>query len=112
MREPSSPPLSWSRRRFVQGTAAAGLLSPGTLLAQPAPWAQRPAGNPSRLTFVVWQYGKIYEQIAKQFEDDWGVKLNQIIEPNVEPQVAKLTTMFAAGDEVDVSLSPIQYLAS
>jgi hypothetical protein len=43
---------------------------------------------------------------------DGGVKLNQIIEPNVEPQVAKLTTMFAAGDEVDVSLSPIQYLAS
>src|SRR5215470_15406778 len=106
MPEPSSPPLSLSRRRFVQGAAAAGLLSPGTLLAQPAPWAQRPAGNPSRLTFVVWQYGKIYEQIAKQFEDDWGVKLNQIIEPNVEPQVAKLTTMFAAGDEVDVSLSP------
>jgi hypothetical protein len=94
MREPSSPPLSWSRRRFVQGAAAAGLLSPGTLLAQPAPWAQRPAGSPSRLTFVVWQDGKIYEQIAKQFEDVWGVKLNQIIEPNVEPQVAKLTTMF------------------
>jgi ABC-type glycerol-3-phosphate transport system substrate-binding protein len=105
-----STPLS--RRRFVQGAAAAALLSPGTLLAQSAPWAQRPAGNPSRLTFVVWQYGKIYEQIAKQFEDDWGVKLNQIIEPNVEPQVAKLTTMFAAGDEVDVSLAPIQYLAS
>src|SRR5215471_11686989 len=105
-----STPLS--RRRFVQGAAAAGLFSPGSLLASPAAWAQRPAGNPSRLTFVVWQYGKIYEQIAKQFEDDWGVKLNQIIEPNVEPQVAKLTTMFAAGDEVDVSLSPIQYLAS
>ena len=71
-----------------------------------------PRRQPAKLTFVVWQYGKIYEQIAKQFEDDWGVKLNQIIEPNVEPQVAKLTTMFAAGDEVDVSLSPVQYLAS
>jgi len=102
MREPSSPPLSWSRRRFVQGAAAAGLLSPGTLLAQPAPWAQRPAGSPSRLTFVVWQDGKIYEQIAKQFEDVWGVKLNQIIEPNVEPQVAKLTTMFATALVRDV----------
>ena len=112
MRAPGSVHPSLSRRRFVQGAAAAGLLSPRALLAQSTPWAQRPSGNPQRLTFVVWQYGKIYEQIAKQFEDDWGVKLNQIIEPNVEPQVAKLTTMFAAGDEVDVSLSPVQYLAS
>jgi ABC-type glycerol-3-phosphate transport system substrate-binding protein len=112
MGAPGSVGPSLSRRRFVQGAAAAGLLSPKALFAQPTPWAQRPSGNPQRLTFVVWQYGKIYEQIAKQFEDDWGVKLNQIIEPNVEPQVAKLTTMFAAGDEVDVSLSPVQYLAS
>jgi ABC-type glycerol-3-phosphate transport system substrate-binding protein len=109
------PSTSLDRRRFVQGAAAAaaaGMLGPHPLAAQGGPWALRPAGNPQKLTFVVWQYGKIYEQIAKQFEDDWGIKLNQIIEPNVEPQVAKLTTMFAAGDEVDVSLSPIQYLAS
>src|SRR5437870_987907 len=113
---PSPAPLTpLDRRRFVQGVAAVAAgaaLSPRILGAQGAPWAQRPPGNPQKLTFVVWQYGKIYEQIAKQFEDDWGIKLNQIIEPNVEPQVAKLTTMFGAGDEVDVSLSPIQYLAS
>lgn len=79
---------------------------------QAGPWAQRPPGNPGSVNFVVWQYGKIYEQIAKQFEDDWGVKVQQIIEPNVEPQVAKLTAMFAANEPVDVSQSPIQYLAS
>src|SRR6266481_3141752 len=71
--------------------------------AQGGPWAQRPPGHPRQVTFVVWQYGKIYDQIAKQFEDDWGVKVNQVIEPNVEPQVAKLTAMYAAGDTVDVS---------
>jgi hypothetical protein len=38
------------------------------------------------------------------------VKLNQIIEPNVEPQDATLTTMFAAGDTVDASQSPMQCL--
>src|SRR5262249_871284 len=106
-------PMTWTRRQFITtATAAAGAgLTPG--LARPqSPWAQRPSATASSLTFVVWQYGKIYEQIAKQFEDDWGVKLNQIIEPNVEPQVAKLTTMFAAGDQVDVSQSPMQYLAS
>ena len=104
----------WSRRQFVgTGVAAAGAtLAPGLARAQGGHWTQRPPGNPGSVTFVVWQYGKIYEQIARQFEDDWGVKVNQIIEPNVEPQVAKLTTMFAAGDAVDVSQSPMQYLAS
>jgi hypothetical protein len=104
----------WSRRRFIQAsTAAAGLgLMPRRASAQAAPWAVRPSGNPSSVTFVVWQYGNIYQQIAQQFEHDWGVKINQIIEPNVEPQVAKLTAMYAAGDAVDVSLSPMQYLAS
>ena len=29
----------------------------------------RPFDDPSNVTFVVWQYGKIYEQIAKQFEE-------------------------------------------
>ena len=108
-------PTSLHRRRFLQGAAAgaaAAMLGPRSLAAQGGPWAQRPPGNPQKLTFVVWQYGKIYEQIARQFEDDWGVKLNQIIEPNVEPQVAKLTAMYAAGDAVDVSLSPMQYLSS
>ena len=103
----------WSRRQFIATTAAAAGagLTPAIARAQAGPWAQRPPGNPGSVTFVVWQYGKIYEQIAKQFEDDWAVKVNQIIEPNVEPQVAKLTTMFAAGDNVDVSQSPMQYLA-
>lgn len=104
----------WSRRQFLGTTAAAagaGLL-PRAAGAQAGPWAQRPPGTADRVTFVVWQYGKIYEQISKQFEDDWGVKVNQVIEPNVEPQVAKLTAMYAANEPVDVSQSPIQYLAS
>lgn len=103
-----------ARRRFLHACAAAAgvTVAPGLLRAAEGPWAQRPPGNPDSVTFVVWQYGKIYQQIAAQFEQDWGVKINQIIEPNVEPQVAKLTAMYAAGDTVDVSQSPIQYLAS
>src|SRR4029453_3505387 len=72
----------WSRRELI-GTAAAAAgatLAPGLARAQGGPWAQRPPGTPGSVTFVVWQYGKIYEQIARQFEDDWGVKVNQIIE--------------------------------
>src|SRR5947209_18639086 len=104
----------WSRRQLLASAVAAagaGAL-PRAARAQAGPWAQRPPGNPGSVTFVVWQYGKIYEQIARQFEDDWGVKVNQVIEPNVEPQVAKLTAMYAAGDTVDVSQSPMQYLAN
>ena len=74
---------SIGRRRFVQGSMAAASLGllPRSLGAQVAgPWSARPAGNPASLTFVVWQYGKIYDQIGKQFEQDWNVKLNQIID--------------------------------
>ena len=93
-RSPFSP-AHLDRRQFLRTSAAAAgvAMMPGTLGAQATPWATRPAGNPASVTFVVWQYGKIYEQIAKQFEQDWSVKVNQIIEPNVEPQVAKLTAM-------------------
>ena len=41
--------------------------------------------QPAAAPFVVWQYRKIYDQIGKQVKQDWSVKLNQIIEPNVEP---------------------------
>jgi len=115
MRRSTHSSTSIARRRFVQGSVAAATLGmvPRSVAAQAAgPWATRPAGNPPPLTFVVWQYGKIYDQIGKQFEQDWSVKLNQIIEPNVEPQVAKLTAMYAAGDPVDVSQAPVQYLSS
>ena len=111
---PTAPSYrAWTRRQLLATSAAAAgaTLTPRLARGQ-SPWAQRPAGTPGNVSFVVWQYGKIYEQIARQFEDDWGVKVNQIIEPNVEPQVAKLTTMFAAGDQVDVSQSPMQYLAN
>ena len=103
-----------ARRRFLQACAAAAGAGamPGILTASSGPWAERPPGDPDSVTFVVWQYGKIYQQIADQFEADWGVTIDRIIEPNVEPQVAKLTAMFAAGDIVDVSQAPVQYLAS
>ena len=76
-------------------------------------WAEMPKGKkPDEVTMVVWQFAQIYERIVPRFQADWGVPVNAIIEPNVEPQVAKLTAMFAAGEYVDVSQSPIQYLAS
>ena len=65
-RSPFSP-AQLDRRQLLRTSAAAAGLSmmPGALGAQTGPWAERPAGTPSQVTFVVWQYGKIYEQIAK-----------------------------------------------
>jgi ABC-type glycerol-3-phosphate transport system substrate-binding protein len=129
-----------SRREFLRGSViAASVLvgsaaiaacapsgtSPSPAPAKPAsptappktasatPWADPPKSpKPDRLTFVVWQYGNIYDKIVPEFESAWEVKVNPIIEPNVEPMVAKLTSMFAAGEQIDVTQAPFQYLGS
>ncbi len=84
---------------------------PASGVAQP--WAEPPAvAKPGQLNYVVWQYGNIYEKVTPEFERDWDVKVNPIIEPNVEPMVAKLTSMYAAGEQIDVTQAPFQYLGS
>ena len=107
IRDVATPPLPPDvRRRGGPRPDATGPERPARTLGG------APAGQSSKRHLVVWQYGNIYQQIAQQFEQDWSVKVNQIIEPNIEPQVAKLTAMYAAGEAVDVSQSPIQYLSS
>lgn len=61
---------------------------------------------------MVWQYGNICDKITPQFEADWGVKVKPDIEPNVEPMVAKLTSAYAAGEQIDVTQAPFQHLGS
>ncbi len=80
--------IGWRRRRFIQAsTAAAGVgLMPRGLSAQASPRTVRPPGNPSSVTFVVWQYGHIYQQIAQQFEQHWGVKINQSMARAQDPR--------------------------
>lgn len=104
-----------ARRNFLQilgAVAAAGTgLLPQELLADGA-YAARPDSDTKDINLVVWQYGNIYEEIAAKFEADWGVKVDKVIEPNIEPQIAKLTTMFAAGEDVDVFVSLLSTMAS
>ena len=67
-----------TRRDALLGLAAAGggLMRPGDAFAQAAqPWALAPRSKVDKLNFVVWTYGDIYARIAKQFEADWGVKV-------------------------------------
>ena len=104
-----------ARRQFLKAAAAAGVATsaiPGVAFAEDAPWTLRPESDVDSVNFVVWQFGKIYENISAQFEADWGVTVDQIIEPNVEPQSAKLITMYASGEDIDVFNSPIQYIGN
>src|SRR4030088_132646 len=95
-----------SRRRVfgaAGGLGAAGL-SGAAFGQQAGPWSVAPKSKVDRLNFVVWTYGDIYTRIAKQFETDWGVKVDSTISPfNDHP--TKLATMFAAGEKIDVSQS-------
>ena len=63
-----------------------------------------PKSKVDRLNFVVWTYGDIYTRIAKQFEADWGVKVDSTIS-SFNDHPTKLATMFAAGEKIDVSQS-------
>lgn len=104
-----------ARRNFLKALAAVGAAGAGMLpkmaLAQDA-YAARPESDVDQINLVVWQYGNIYEEIAAKFEEDWGVSVEKIIEPNIEPQIAKLTTMFAAGEDIDVFVSILSTMAS
>jgi multiple sugar transport system substrate-binding protein len=100
-------------RRRVLGTMAnaAGVSALGFLpgasaaLAQAGgPWSQAPKSKVDKLNFVVWTYGDIYTRISKQFEADWGIKVESTIS-SFNDHPAKLTTMFAAGEKIDVSQS-------
>src|SRR5438045_9712695 len=94
-----------SRRRVLGGAAGLGLLGPGAALAQAGgPWSQPPKSKVDTLNFVVWTYGDIYARIAKQFEADWGVKVESTIS-SFNDHPTKLATMFAGGEKIDVSQS-------
>ncbi|MEZ5864300.1 MAG: extracellular solute-binding protein [Geminicoccaceae bacterium] len=69
-----------------------------------ATWADRPPSDVDLLNFVVWTYGDIYSQLATRFEDDWGVPVESVIS-SFNDHPAKLMTMFASGDYIDVSQS-------
>ena len=95
-----------SRRRVLGAAAGLGLagLSGGAFGQQAGPWSVAPKSKVDHLNFVVWTYGDIYTRIAKQFETDWGVKVDSTIS-SFNDHPTKLATMFAAGEKIDVSQS-------
>lgn len=94
-------------RRELLGSAAALALGgglPGAARASATPWADRPASKVDKLNFVVWTYGDIYTKIRKKFSDDWGIPVDATIS-SFNDHPAKLMTMYAAGEPIDVSQS-------
>src|SRR3954447_15511466 len=94
-----------SRRKVLAGAAGLGPLGPTSAFAQAGgPWSQPPKSKVDKLNFVVWTYGDIYARISKQFEADWGVKVESTIS-SFNDHPTKLATMFAGGEKIDVSQS-------
>ena len=96
-----------SRRRVLAAAGGLGMVGlAGSAFGQQQRAVERAAQEQGRrVNFVVWTYGDIYTRIAKQFEADWGVRVDRPISAfNDHP--TKLATMFAAGEKIDVSQSP------
>ena len=68
--EPASCP------RGRGGPRSGSDLSGGAFGQPGGPWSVPPKSKVDRVNFVVWTYGDIYTRIAKQFEADWGVKVD------------------------------------
>jgi multiple sugar transport system substrate-binding protein len=80
--------------------------------AAPGPaWATAPSvPKPDKLYFIYWPWGTTEDELVAQFESDWGVPVEKMAEANVEPLYAKVNTMYAAGEQLDVikALTPWQ----
>lgn len=95
------------RRGFLGSAAGAAAMAgmggfPRMPLAQH--WAEAPSSSVDLLNFVVWTYGDIYSQIARRFEEDWGVPVESVIS-SFNDHPARLMTLFAGGEDIDVSQS-------
>lgn len=98
-----------SRRDVLKGSAGlAGLaalgLTPSASRAGPdGPWAVAPGSKADSVQFVGWQYGQIYANLGKKFEQDWGVKFEQNLS-GFNDYFPKFTTTFAGGAQIDAAM--------
>lgn len=94
-----------TRREFLRLTGvAAGAAFSGALLGACAPRATPTPAKPEQVTFVAWPWGQFYDEILPKFERDYGVKVNWVSLPNVEELIAKVASMDAAGEPMDVTI--------
>lgn len=94
------------RRGLLQGAGGLGLAGMGgaSALAQGRTWADMPKSKVDKLNFVVWTYGDIYSKLGAKFKDDWGVSIDTTIS-SFNDHPAKLLSMYAGGETIDVSQS-------
>ena len=102
-------PVILQRRQLVKSMTAALALGavggfPSRGVTAGSAWADRPGSKVDKLNFVVWTYGDIYTKIAKKFTDDWGIVVDSTIS-SFNDHPAKLMTMYAGGETIDVSQS-------
>ena len=134
MLKKTNPNNKLSRRQFMQlvGVAAGGAALQACVPVAPQPAAEAPATEapaeeapapsgpawstaptvpkPDELYFIYWPWGTTEDQMVAKFQEDWGVTVQQMPEANVEPLYAKVNTMYASGEQLDVikALTPWQ----
>jgi len=90
------------RRELFMASAGLSALGRAAFAQTPGPWAIPPKTKVDKVNFVVWTYGDIYTKIQAKFKADWGVPVEATISAfNDHP--AKLMTMYAGGETIDVS---------
>jgi ABC-type glycerol-3-phosphate transport system substrate-binding protein len=83
-------------------TPAPAVPTPTPVPAGPA-WSTAPSvAKPDKVYWVYWPWGKTEDEVAAQFEADWGLPVEKVAEPNVEQVYAKVNTLYAAGEQMDV----------
>jgi multiple sugar transport system substrate-binding protein len=107
-----------SRRSLLKTAVAAGIAAAGPAArfglrpaAAASAWEEAPkASKPAKLTYIYWPWGKAQDTMIPKFEENWGVKVEKMAEPNVEPLFAKVMAMSAAGEQLDVIKGITGYL--
>jgi len=67
----------------------------------------RSVSKPEKLVFMYWPWpwpsGTTEAELITQFEQDWGIRVERVIEPDYEPMLLDLVnTRHAAGGQIDV----------
>ncbi len=95
-----------SRRRVLATTAGLGAAWVDRPSFRPVrrPWSQAPRSKVDRLNFVVWTYGDIYASSPNSSKRIGASRSTSTIS-SFNDHPTKLTTMFAAGEKIDVSQS-------
>jgi multiple sugar transport system substrate-binding protein len=67
--------------------------------------------KPGKLYFILYPWGTTEEELVEQFEADWGVDVEMLVESVNEPVYTKSNTMYVTGEQLDTIKTTFNWLA-